>query len=352
MIETTKYNFLNSNDKVNIDRLFKILEKLTIKHPYLVILILHEYYRSLYSFDPYIKLPKSKPLKRIRELTKRLSNFANLSLKIGSYNVNLDKSFFFNEYEKNFKEIKKKTGNVYGPLWKRFKKINNLEAIKLLRNRLPSNDLFINKNVLDAGCGGGRYSYAISRMGAKKVTGIDFGDEGLKVARQNYGKTKNLNFKKGNVLNIPFKDNSFDTVFSNGVIHHTTNIKKGISELVRVCKPGGNIWLYLYSTGGIFWYSRYLMNKIMKKIPYNLSKEFLQTMGIPDNRFIFMDNWYVPIEQHCNHSEVYKYLKKLNVSKIEKSIGRNKFDLDYSLTKYKNSKFIWGEGEIRFLIKK
>ena len=65
-----------------------------------------------------------------------------------------------------------------------------------------------------------------------------------------------------------------------------------------------------------------------------------------------MDNWYVPIEQHCNHSEVYKYLKKLNVSKIEKSIGRNKFDLDYSLTKYKNSKFIWGEGEIRFLIKK
>ena len=96
MIETTKYNFLNSNDKVNIDRLFKILEKLTIKHPYLVILILHEYYRSLYSFDPYIKLPKSKPLKRIRELTKRLSNFANLSLKIGSYNVNLDKSFFFN----------------------------------------------------------------------------------------------------------------------------------------------------------------------------------------------------------------------------------------------------------------
>ena len=91
---------------------------------------------------------------------------------------------------------------------------------------MPSNDLFINKNVLDAGCGGGRYSYAISRMGAKKVTGIDFGDEGLKFARQNYGKTKNLNFKKGNVLNIPFKDNSFDTVFSNGVIHHTTNIKK------------------------------------------------------------------------------------------------------------------------------
>ena len=65
-----------------------------------------------------------------------------------------------------------------------------------------------------------------------------------------------------------------------------------------------------------------------------------------------MDNWYVPIEQHCTHDEVYKFLKTLNVSKIEKITGKNKFDLDYSLTKYKNSKLIWGEGEIKFLIKK
>ncbi len=174
----------------------------------------------------------------------------------------------------------------------------------------------------------------------------------MKVAKKNYGKINNLSFKKGDVLNLPFKKNTFDTVFSNGVIHHTSNVKKGISELVRVCKKGGNIWLYLYSTGGIFWYSRRLMNELMKKIPYELSSNFLKMMELPDNRFIFMDNWYVPIEKHLSHEEIIKVLKKLNVKKIKKIIGKNKFDLDFSLKKYKNSGSIWGEGEIRFLIEK
>ncbi|MDC0939991.1 class I SAM-dependent methyltransferase [Candidatus Pelagibacter sp.] len=352
MLKSKKYSYLNSRDKSNIIKFFSLLEKLSIKHPYLVILILHEYYRSLYSIDPYIKFKELDHLKRIRELLKDLTYFASLSLRIGSYNVNSEKNFFFKNIEKEFKEIKKKTGSVYGPLWKKFKKINNLEAIKLLENRLPSLRIFKNKTVLDAGCGGGRYSYAITKLGAKKVTGIDFGDLGLKIAKKNYGKVKNLNFKKGNVLNLPFKNDSFDVVFSNGVLHHTTNLKKGLSELVRVCKPGGDIWLYLYSTGGIFWFSRNLMNKLMKKIPYSLTEEFLKVMKMPENRFIFMDNWYVPIEQHCSHKDIYKYLKKLNVSKIEKVSGKNKFDLDYSLKKYNNSQSVWGEGEIRLLIKK
>ncbi len=352
MFKTKKYNYIYPKDKSNIKRLFNLLEKLSIKHPYLVILVLHEYYRCLYSYDPYIKFKISNPSKRIDVLVHKLIDFVSLSLEMGSYNIKLNKSFFFDNKDKNLEEIKKRTGNVYGPLWKRFKKINNLEAIKLLKNRLPIKDLFKNKSVLDAGCGGGRYSYAIRKLGAKKVMGVDYGDLGLKIARANYGKTKNLSFKKGNVLNLPFKNNSFDVVFSNGVIHHTTNVKKGLSELVRVCKTGGNIWLYLYSTGGIFWYSRYLMNKLMKKIPYSLSQQFLKIIKMPDNRFIFMDNWYVPIEEHCSHKDVYTYLKKLNVSKVEKFVGKNKFDLDYSLKKYKNSKNIWGEGEIRFLIRK
>ena len=50
-------------------------------------------------------------------------------------------------------------------------------------------------------------------MGAKEVIGIDYGDQGLKVAKLNYKKTKNLKFKKMNVLNLNFKDNTFDVVF-------------------------------------------------------------------------------------------------------------------------------------------
>lgn len=333
-----------------IDGFFKILDKLSVKHPYLVVLVLHEYYRILYSVDNHIPFKKKDPVSRINDSLKTLIEFSKLSLDIGSYNVGLKKNFFFknNHLDQN---VKDKTGNVYGPLWSVFNRKQNLEAKSLLLNRINKN-IFKNKNVLDAGCGGGRYSYAISTLNAKKVTAVDYGNMGLAVAKKNYKGVKNLSFKKEDVLNLSFKDSSFDVVFSNGVIHHTTNLKKGIKEIVRVCKKGGKIWLYLYSVGGVFWYSRKLMNKLMKKIPYSLSFNLLQLIQMPKNRFIFMDNWYVPIEQHCSHKEVYKILNSLKVKNIKKITTKNKFDLEYSLKKYKKSNQIWGEGDIRLLIEK
>ena len=64
-----------------------------------------------------------------------------------------------------------------------------------------------------------------------------------------------------------------------------------------------------------------------------------------------MDNWYVPIEKHLSHEEIIKVLKN-QCKKNQKNYWKNKFDLDFSLKKYKNSGSIWGEGEIRFLIEK
>jgi ubiquinone/menaquinone biosynthesis C-methylase UbiE len=343
-----KYITKDILSKINF--FFKILKKLLIKHPYLVVLILHEYYRNLYNLDSYIPFKKKDFIKRFKENLPQLINFAKLGLRLGSYNVYERKNFFF---DKNFlkTEVKSKTGQVYGPLWASFNHKQNLEAKKLLTKRLNPK-IFKDKYVLDAGCGGGRYSYAISLLGARKVMAVDYGNQGLSVAKKNYKNAKNLYFKKENILDLSFKDNTFDVVFCNGVLHHTSNLKKGISEILRVCKPGGKIWLYLYSVGGIFWYSRRLMNSLMKNIPYKLSFDFLKMMKMPENRFIFMDNWYVPIEQHCSHKEVLGILHKLKVKKIESILSKNSFDLDYSLKKNPNSELIWGEGEIRFLIQK
>ena len=72
-------------------------------------------------------------------------------------------------------------------------------------------------------------------LGAKSVIGVDYNDDGLKIAKKNF-KHKNLFFLKQDVLNLKFKSRSFDIVFSNGVLHHTNNLEKGIKELHRVCK--------------------------------------------------------------------------------------------------------------------
>ena len=94
------------------------------------------------------------------------------------------------------------------------------------------------------------------------------------------------------------------------------------------------------------------MNKLVKKIPQDYSQKMLDLIGMPTNRFIFIDNWYVPYERHCSHKEVYKILKFHKVKSIEKmKIGR-KTDLENGIKNFRNSEIIWGEGEIRLLIKK
>ena len=73
---------------------------------------------------------------------------------------------------------------------------------------------------------------------------------------------------------------------------------------------------------------------------------------MPTNRYMFMDNWYAPYQRHSSHKEVFSILKKLKVKNIEKIISTRKTDLEWGIKNYKNGKAIWGEGEIRLLIKK
>lgn len=63
-------------------------------------------------------------------------------------------------------------------------------------------------------------------------------------------KSKNLDVVLGDATNIPFRDNMFDCVLSIAVIHHlVTNSRrlKAIQELVRICKNGGRILIYVWS---------------------------------------------------------------------------------------------------------
>ena len=331
-------------------KLFLEANKIIKSHPYLVVIAMHEYSRNLYDVDPHIPYKQKNHVTRLIKVMQNLIKFLSSSKELGSY---------FNDFNESdlVSDPKIKSGQVYGKFWKELTEEENLRTIKLIKNRFKSfkkirfNSYFKNKNILDAGCGGGRFSYALSGLGPKKVTGIDFGVDGLKLARQKF-KAKNLEFKQANVLDIPFKDNTFDFVLSNGVIHHTEDFEKGLHEVIRVCKPGGDIYLYLYGKGGLFWSSRHKMNKMMKMIPQDFTKKVLDNIGMPTNRWIFQDNWYVPIERHCTYEEVERICKKLKVSNIEVSKSGMPTDLHILKDKYSYSEDIWGNGEVRLLITK
>ncbi|MFW5873530.1 MAG: class I SAM-dependent methyltransferase [Bacillota bacterium] len=99
------------------------------------------------------------------------------------------------------------------------------------------------EKILDIGCGTGNFSIKLAKMGCK-VTGIDISQPMLEEAEKKAEKLNlDINFKKGDVLNLEFDDNKFDSVFSMAAIEFIKDLETAFKEIKRVVKPGGKILL-------------------------------------------------------------------------------------------------------------
>jgi ubiquinone/menaquinone biosynthesis C-methylase UbiE/uncharacterized protein YbaR (Trm112 family) len=102
------------------------------------------------------------------------------------------------------------------------------------------------KLVLDVGCGMGRFSDVASRWGAT-VVGFDL-TSAVDAAYANIGGRDNVHLAQADVFKLPFRDQSFDFIFSIGVLHHTPDTRAAFDQLPRLLKPGGRIAIWVYST--------------------------------------------------------------------------------------------------------
>ncbi|MGP4108619.1 class I SAM-dependent methyltransferase [Virgibacillus sp. L01] len=105
-----------------------------------------------------------------------------------------------------------------------------------LNNLLPFEMI---SEALDAGCGGGIYSKALSDMGVGFVTGIDFSGAILEGAKDNCKEYKNIIFKHGNALETGLESNSYSLLLERALIHHIEDLKACLREGYRVLKNEG-----------------------------------------------------------------------------------------------------------------
>ena len=100
--------------------------------------------------------------------------------------------------------------------------------------------------VLEIGCGLGTDGAQFARAGAD-YTGVDLTEAAVELARKNF-KLFNLpgTFRTADAENLDFNDNTFDLVYSHGVLHHTPDTARAVREIDRVLRPGGRTVVMLY----------------------------------------------------------------------------------------------------------
>lgn len=102
------------------------------------------------------------------------------------------------------------------------------------------------KRVLEVGCGAGTDHMQFARRGAR-IFGVDLSRQSVNMTRARIhleGYSPRLS--NTDAENLPFPDDSFDYVYSWGVIHHTPETPRTVAEIHRVLKPGGRICIMVY----------------------------------------------------------------------------------------------------------
>jgi SAM-dependent methyltransferase len=139
-----------------------------------------------------------------------------------------------------------RTKTTYGLQWNRFRIIRAEEdrATFSNRTRLSAADLD-GKLVLDAGCGMGRYLRVAAAGPARQIVGMDL-SRAVVAARELTAELPGVSLVRADLLKPPFPTESFDHIYSLGVLDHTPDPRRAFLELARLLKPGGRLVVWVY----------------------------------------------------------------------------------------------------------
>jgi SAM-dependent methyltransferase len=140
----------------------------------------------------------------------------------------------------------------FGYQWNRFARTQLDSASGTTRSR----DTFVEKTgwalgdlrgarVLDAGCGIGRFAEVCADAGAE-VHAVDL-STAVEAAARNVGRRPRVHLYQADIMRLPFPPESFDFVYSLGVLHHTPNTRAAFLKLPPLLRPGGRLAIWVYA---------------------------------------------------------------------------------------------------------
>ena len=161
-------------------------------------------------------------------------------------------------------------------------------AVRLLKKHQP-------KLILDIATGTGDFAIEALSLNPEKIIGVDISEGMLSVGREKLIK-KNLTDKieliSGDSEFLPFKDNFFDAIIVSILEFFIENLEKGLSDMLRVLKPGGKVVILEFSKPKSFPFKQiyqFYFQWILPKIGKLISKNHAAYTYLPDSVEAFPD---------------------------------------------------------------
>jgi SAM-dependent methyltransferase len=177
-----------------------------------------------------------------------------------------------------------RTAETFGWEWSHFVEMHSEYEAQFLDWIHPTPpEFFRDKAVLDAGCGIGRHAYFAASYGAREVVAMDI-SAAVETARRNLADLPNVHVVQADINNPPFKrpqaGGGFDFVYSIGVLHHLPDPRAGFESLLRVVRPGGTIfaWVYGHENNAVV---HGFINPVRKIVTKHLGQRQISALSLP-----------------------------------------------------------------------
>jgi len=146
--------------------------------------------------------------------------------------------------------------------------------------QLTEYDLKNSSIILDAGCGNGRYTFEAAVNTKNIIIGVDLAYGAVNSAYENTKNLDNVIIIQASLFNLPFKNNTIDACFSNGVLHFTGNAHRAFNEVCRTMKGRGIFVAHIiHKLNPIWQLNDYLIRKYTARCSINQLMGFARKMS-------------------------------------------------------------------------
>lgn len=189
---------------------------------------------------------------------------------------------------------------------------------------------FAGRRILDAGCGGGRWTVGFLRLGAQ-VTAVDLSGHAIETTAKEAERLApeavaggRLEAKTADLLGDPSAlGGPYDLVFSFGVLHHTGDTRRALGNLAAAVAPDGLLFVYLYGRRSVDWRKRAALvagRLALAPLPFAARARLLAHLLPRRDTHQAFDLFSPLINDRHRHEDVESWLRALGFTEVVRTL--------------------------------